>query len=52
MQLKTFTFSLNGLANTLLKNILLIVPNTSASVPNRDSFLSEVITMQNSMATL
>jgi|APSaa5957512493_1039668.scaffolds.fasta_scaffold696877_1 hypothetical protein len=52
MQLKTFTFSPNGSANTEMENILLIAPNTSPSMPNRFTFLPEVITSASSMTAL
>jgi hypothetical protein len=52
MQLKPFTFSPNGSANTSTENVLGCIYTTSASIPNRYSFLSEVITKQNSRTAL
>jgi hypothetical protein len=52
MQLKPFTFSPNGSANTSTENVLGCIYTTSPSIPNRYSFLPEVITMPSSMATL
>jgi hypothetical protein len=52
MQLKPFTFSPNGSANTSTENVLGCVYTTSPSMPNRYSFLSEETTWPSSMTAL
>jgi hypothetical protein len=51
MQLKPFTFSPNGSANTNAKNVLGCVYTTSCSVPKQVPLAYKQITMASSLAS-